>query len=173
MPYVGLEHIEAQTMKCLGHSYARAVRSSSLRFSAGDVLYGRMRPYLNKVWVADFDGLCSAEFLVFRKSNWLNSKFLAFRLNSDDFVEFANARVSGERPRVDFEKLARFPILFPPADEQERIVTKLTAALSRVEGGSRAARRALERLQRYRQAVLEAAARGDLTLGWPKRRKGA
>jgi type I restriction enzyme S subunit len=48
MPYVGLEHIEPQTMKLLGHGYARDVRSSSVRFSNGDVLYGKMRPYLNK-----------------------------------------------------------------------------------------------------------------------------
>jgi type I restriction enzyme S subunit len=66
MPYIGLEHIEPQTMKLLGHGYARDVRSSSVLFSKGDVLYGKMRPYLNKVWVAEFDGICSAEFLVFQ-----------------------------------------------------------------------------------------------------------
>jgi type I restriction enzyme, S subunit len=56
MPYVGLEHIEPQTMKLLGHGYAREVRSSSLRFSKNDVLYAKMRPYLNKVWIAEFEG---------------------------------------------------------------------------------------------------------------------
>src|ERR1039457_3738865 len=63
MRYVGLEHIEPQTMRLLEHGYAREVRSSSVRFSTGDGLYGKMRPYLNKVWVAEFDGLCSAEFI--------------------------------------------------------------------------------------------------------------
>ena len=51
MRYVGLEHIEPQTMRLLGHGYAREARSSSVRFSKGDMLYGKMRPYLNKVWV--------------------------------------------------------------------------------------------------------------------------
>ena len=50
--YVGLEHIEPQAMRLVEHRYAREPRSSSLRFSEGDVLYGKMRPYLNKVWVA-------------------------------------------------------------------------------------------------------------------------
>jgi type I restriction enzyme S subunit len=88
MRYVGLEHIEPQTMKLLDHGYASEVRSSSLRFSRGDVLYARMRPYLNKIWVAEFDGICSAEFLVFAIRVGLNSQFLAVRLNAADFVTF-------------------------------------------------------------------------------------
>ena len=68
MPYVGLQHIEPQSMKLLGHGYAHETRSSSVWFSTGDVLYGKMRPYLNKVWVAEFDGICSAEFLVFQNA---------------------------------------------------------------------------------------------------------
>ena len=63
MRYVGLEHIEPHTMKILGHGETQDVRSSSFCFSQGDVLYGRLRPYLNKVWVAEFDGLCSSVFV--------------------------------------------------------------------------------------------------------------
>jgi type I restriction enzyme, S subunit len=166
LPYVGLEHIEPQTMKLLMHAYARDVRSSSVRFSKGDVLYGKMRPYLNKVWVAEFDGLCSAEFLVFSKSDYLNNQFLALRLNSEDFVTFSNGQVSGERPRVDFEKLSRFAILLPPITEQERIVTKLNVALSGMERAQTAARRAQQRVQRYRAAVLNSAITGEITRAW-------
>ena len=173
MRYVGLEHIEPQTMKLLGHGHASEVRSSSLRFSKGDVLYGKMRPYLNKVWIAEFDGLCSGEFLVLQTPYGVNTKFLAFRVNATDFVAFANQQVSGERPRVDFDKLSRFPILLPPFAEQERIAAKLNAALSRVERAERAARRARERLERYRVAVFNAAASGELTRDWRNaQRKG-
>src|ERR1019366_4255950 len=105
MRYVGLEHIEPQTMRLLRHGFARDARSSSLRFSKGDVLYGKMRPYLNKVWVAEVDGLCSAEFLVFPQRDGLDNQYLAARLNEEYFVAFANGQVSGERPRVDFDKL--------------------------------------------------------------------
>jgi type I restriction enzyme S subunit len=164
--YVGLEHIEAHSMKLLVHEDAREARSSSVRFSKGDVLYGKMRPYLNKVWVAEFDGLCSAEFLVFPKSEGLNSQFLAFRLNAEDFVTFANGQVSGERPRVDFDRLSRFPVVLPPIAEQEKIVIKLSAALSRVERAEKAARRAQKRLKDYRVGVLNAAVTGKLTRAW-------
>jgi type I restriction enzyme, S subunit len=171
MRYVGLEHIESQTMKLLGHGYARDIRSPSVRFSAGDVLYGKMRPYLNKVWLAEFEGVCSAEFLVFPKCAELNSQFFAMRLNAEDFVTFANGQVSGERPRVDFQKLSGFRILLPPKVEQERIVTKVNAALSRFQRADIAARRAQQRLNRYRDGVLHAAATGEFTRDWRKLNK--
>jgi type I restriction enzyme S subunit len=171
MPYVGLEHIQPQTMTLLGRENAREVRSSSVRFSKGDVLYGKMRPYLNKVWVAEFDGLCSAEFLVFPKCEGLNSQFLAARLNAEDFVSFANGQVSGERPRVGFEEVSRFPVALPPSSEQDRIVEKLQAALAGVHRAETAARRARERLQRYRAAVLHAGLTGELTRAWRERQR--
>lgn len=173
LPYVGMEHVEAQTMKLLGHGEASGLKSSSVRFAKGDVLYGKMRPYLNKVWLAEFDGLCSAEFLVFPKTEGLDSQLFAYRLNAQDFVNFANHQVSGDRPRVDFEKLATFQYLLPPSREQERIVAKLDALLSRIAAGEAAARRAQERLKRYRAAVLHAAVTGELTRDWRKTRKPA
>src|SRR4051794_1603005 len=74
-PYVGLEHIEPHSMRLVSHGFARDVRSSCLLFFAGDILYSRMRPYLNKVWIAEFDGLCSAEFLVLPCPQGLNNEF--------------------------------------------------------------------------------------------------
>ncbi len=166
MRYVGLEHIEAHSMRLLGHGHARDVRSSCVRFAEGDVLYGKMRPYLNKVWVAEFDGLCSTEFLVFSKREGLNSRFLSLRLNAEDFVTFADSQVSGERPRIRFERLQRFPVLLPPEAEQERIVTRLDRTLSAAERGRTAALRVQERLKGYGAAVLEAATTGELTRSW-------
>jgi type I restriction enzyme S subunit len=164
--YVGLEDIEPHSMRLLDQGYGRAARSSSVRFLKGDVLYGKMRPYLNKVWVAEFDGLCSAEFLVFRKHDGLDSKFLGIRLNAEDFVSFANGQVSGERPRVDFEKLSHFEILLPPIAEQERIVAKLSVALTRVDRANAATRRAGQRLRRYHASVLQSAISGELSRDW-------
>jgi type I restriction enzyme, S subunit len=168
LPYVGLEHIESQSMRLLGKGDALDVRSSSILFEEGDVLYGKMRPYLNKVWLAEFPGMCSAEFLVFPRSEELNSAFLAMRLSSDDFVHFANQQVSGDRPRVNFRALSRFPIDLPPLVEQGRIVAMLKESLARIQASARAAQRASERLEKYRAAVLHAAVTGELTREWRK-----
>jgi type I restriction enzyme, S subunit len=80
-PYVGLEHVEAHTMKLLGHGRASDVKSTKTRFRAGDVLYGKLRPYLNKVTRPDFDGICSTDFLVFGHSRELDRGYLAHYLN--------------------------------------------------------------------------------------------
>src|SRR5437016_5352727 len=68
LKFIGLEHIEAHSMRLLGSASAAEMKSSAERFEAGDVLYGRLRPYLNKVFSPEFDGLCSSEFIVFRKT---------------------------------------------------------------------------------------------------------
>lgn len=166
LPYVGLKHVESQTMRLLDYAPASGMKSSSVRFNKGDVLYGKMRPYLNKVWLAEFDGLCSAEFLVFPKSAAFDNRFFAYRLNAQDFVNFANQQVSGERPRVDFDKLAKFEIVLAPKREQERIVAKLDELHKRIEAGETAAHHALKRVQSYRIAVLDAAVEGELTREW-------
>ena len=166
LPYVGLEHVESHTMRLMGHAKGSEVRSSVLRFNRGDILYGRLRPYLNKVWVADFDGLCSAEFIVFPGSDALDSDFLAFLLSSEAFATFASGHVSGERPRVRFNALQSFKIRLPPTAEQSRIGNKLAELRSRLSSGEAAVARALERLDRYKSAVLHAAVNGELTVAW-------
>ncbi len=65
MPYIGLEHIEKDTGKLLGIGKSNEVRSTKSKFYSGDLLYGKLRPYLNKVYLANFDGVCSTDILVF------------------------------------------------------------------------------------------------------------
>jgi type I restriction enzyme S subunit len=68
LPFIGMENIEAHTMRLLGTVPAGTMKSSAVHFQPNDVLYGRLRPYLNKVYRPDFEGLCSAEFIVFPKN---------------------------------------------------------------------------------------------------------
>ena len=61
LPYIGLEQVEAHTMRIIAVDQARNYRSSALRFCPKSVLYGRLRPYLNKVVQPNFEGICSGE----------------------------------------------------------------------------------------------------------------
>ncbi len=169
--YVGLEHIEAHTLRAIGYSAGDQIKSSASLFQSGDVLYGRMRPYLNKVWVAEFDGICSSEFLVFPQRPSLNTRFLAMRLAASDFVHYSDSEASGERPRVNFEKLAQFPIFLPPALEQDRIVEKLQFVFQSLDNAMAAAQRGQERLRKFRNAVLSDAVSGKLTEAWRSERR--
>ena len=165
-PYVGLEHVEAQRNKLLGTVPAGTMSSSAAQFAAGDVLYGRMRPYLNKVVQLQFDGLASAEFIVLPAVEGIDSRFLLRRLSTTDFVEFACSQYEGDRPRVKFDQLGRFELHLPPTAEQTRIVDKLEELLSDLDAGVAELKAAQKKLAQYRQSLLKAAVEGRLTEAW-------
>ncbi|MCL4518264.1 MAG: restriction endonuclease subunit S [Thaumarchaeota archaeon] len=162
--YIGLEHIESGKGRLNGLGIASEVRSTKTVFHEGDVLYGKLRPYLNKVCVPDFDGVCSTDILVFPRIPFLNNKYVSYRMLSEDFVRFANLNVSGvQHPRVDFKKLSRFDFPLPPLPEQHRIVEKIEELFSDLDAGVEALKKVKAELKRYRQAVLKAAVEGKLT----------
>lgn len=170
--YIGLEHIEKNTGDLLGYGSSRDVRSTKTLFHQGDILYGKLRPYLNKVHFAEFDGVCSTDILVFTKDENLCGKYLTFRLLCPDFVRFANLNVSGvQHPRVDFDKVAGFPIPLPPLAEQKRIVAKIEELFTRLDAGVEALKKVRQELKRYRQAVLKYAFEGKLTAKWREKNK--
>lgn len=167
-----MDNVEAHTMRVLGTVPAHTMRSSAARFSAGDVLYGRLRPYLNKVVHVDFNGLCSSEFIVLEQSDWLDSRLLAYRLNASDFVAFASHLNEGDRPRVHWDQIGAFDLLLPPLTEQRRIVERIEELFSKLDAGVAALRRARANLKRYRAAVLRAAVEGRLTEEWRAQHPG-
>lgn len=165
-PYVGLEQVEPHTNRLLGTVPAGTMASASAAFKAGDVLYGRMRPYLNKVVSPSFDGLASAEFIVMPIPHGIASEFLLQRLTATDFTRFACSQYEGDRPRVKFDQLANFELHLPPAAEQTRIVAKLEELLSDLDTGVAELKAAQAKLQHYRQSLLKAAVEGSLTAAW-------
>jgi type I restriction enzyme S subunit len=142
------------------------MRSNAVHFQSGDVMYGRLRPYLNKIYQPDFEGLCSAEFIVLPESPAIRGGFLKYRLNSSDFVFFASHLDEGDRPRVDFDQIKGFEVLLPPLDEQRRIVEKIEELLTDLDAGVAAMERVRAKLKRYRASVLKAAVEGRLTAEW-------
>jgi type I restriction enzyme S subunit len=164
--YIGLEHVQAHTNEIVATVPASTMASSSAKFEAGDILYGRMRPYLNKVVQPKFAGLASAEFIVFPEVEELNSAFLLKRLSAVDFVEFACSQYEGDRPRVKFDALGEFQIDLPPRTEQTRIVAKLEELLSDLDAGMAELKAAQKKLGQYRKSLLKAAVEGALTAEW-------
>ena len=171
--FVGLEHVEAHTTKLLGTTSAATMKSTANAFKRGDVLYGRLRPYLNKVCQPDFDGLCSGEFVVMPENHAVSGAFLKFRLSAYDFVDFASHLNTGDRPRVDFGQLRPFPLALPPKSEQTRIADQLADLFEKLDAGSATLLSCQEKLARYRASVLKAAVEGDLTADWRKKHPDA
>lgn len=164
--YIGLEHVQSHTNKIIESAKASTVNSSCASFSAGDVLYGRMRPYLNKVVRPKFGGLASAEFIVFSQSTAFDLDFLLKRISANDFLQFACSQYEGDRPRVKFEQLGKFQVNLPPRAEQTRIVAKLEELLTDLDHGVAELQAAQKKLGQYRQSLFKAAVEGQLTAHW-------
>lgn len=157
-----MEHIEAHSMKLLGTVPAATMKSSAVHFKPGDVLYGRLRPYLNKVFQPSFEGLCSAEFIVFPQNHRIDGAYLRYFLNSSAFVGFASHLNAGDRPRVDFDQLANYDIPLPDMAEQRRIVAEIEKQFSRLDEALANLKRVNANLNRYKAALLKAAVEGRL-----------
>ena len=138
MPYLGLEHIEAETGRILiGEAEARfsGSISNNFRFTNRHVLYGKLRPYLNKVALPEFDGRCTTEIIPLLPVE-ADREWLAWFLRREETVEYAMRGKTGSRmPRAPMRDLMRLPLAFPPIEEQRRIVADLEA---RMEAAGRA-----------------------------------
>jgi type I restriction enzyme, S subunit len=166
LPFIGMDHIDADSFHLVGQDEFAKMKSAGSYFQEGDVLYGRLRPYLNKVHRAKFEGVASAEFIVLPASDFFDGEFIKYLLHRKKFVDFAMSRSSGDRPRVKFDGIAEFEFPLPPLNEQRRIVEKIETLFARLDQGEAALRHTQTLLARYRQSVLKAAVTGALTADW-------
>ncbi len=125
--YVGLENIESNTGIFVESKQKEDVSSASI-FKKGQVLFPKLRPYLNKVHYANFNGVCSTEFHVL-DSKYLDNKFLAYFLSLDIVVKQTTLLMSGNTlPRLQTEDIKNLLILTPPKNIQADILAKMDKA---------------------------------------------
>ena len=125
LPYVGLENIESNTGFYVPSNEEKESFNSALKFESGDVLFPKLRPYLNKVHFAKFNGVCSTEFHVLKGKN-LNNLYLFAFLKSKLVVNQTTCLMTGNTlPRLQTQNVQRLPILLPPLDVQEKIADEM------------------------------------------------
>ncbi len=134
--YVGLEHLDPESLTIRRWGTPDEVESTKLRFRPGDIIFGKRRAYQRKLAVADFDGICSAHAMVLRaKSDAVLPEFLPFLMQSDLFMDRAVAiSVGSLSPTINWKTLAEEEFALPPMEEQRRIAAFLAACLKSVEG---------------------------------------
>ena len=127
--FVGLEHIASGTGKRLGHEYIEKSELTGRKpvFLKGDIVYGYLRPYLNKVWVGEFDGLCSVDQYVYKvDTNRVRPCFLASFMRSGIFLQRAPISESpGQLPRIRTQEVASVLINLPPLSVQKAIESSM------------------------------------------------
>ncbi len=137
-PYLGLEHIEGTSGRILRHATAGTLeegKSTTFAFDSRHVLYGKLRPYLNKVALPDFTGRCTTELIpLLPNSQLIDRSFLAILLRREETVAAAMLDKTGSRmPRADMAVLLTLPVALPPLPEQRRIAARVREQLAEVQ----------------------------------------
>ncbi|MCY3770992.1 MAG: restriction endonuclease subunit S [Gemmatimonadetes bacterium] len=126
-PCVELDHIGQREGRLLGCSTAQYSTSSKYRFYSGDVLFGRLRSYLRKFWLADRDGICTTEIWpLVTDTKQADNGFLYTIIQSDQFIKAASVSYGTHMPRTDWDVMRNFEIWLPPVREQRAIAGTLS-----------------------------------------------
>jgi restriction endonuclease S subunit len=134
--YVGLEHLDSNSLKIRRWGAPTDVEATKLRFRQGDIIFGRRRAYQRKLAVADFNGICSAHAMVLRaRPDVVLPEFLPFFMQSDHFMARAEQiSVGSLSPTINWKALAVEKFTLPPIDEQRTIANALSSVESILMG---------------------------------------
>ena len=160
--FIGLENIEPQTGRLLLRTPASKVESTVNWFAAGDVLFGKLRPYLAKVGRPTVSGVCTTEIVALQPVG-CSQAYLFYALLNDSFIRWLDSLTFGSKmPRVSPEQVANAFIAIPPEVEQQAIADFLDRETAKIDALVAKVREAIERLKEYRLALISAAVTGKI-----------
>lgn len=124
---IELEHLDQGTGKLLGSTIAGTQSSLKSMFRPGDVLFGKLRAYLRKYWLADRAGVCSTEIWAFvPDAQEVIPEFLFQVVQTDHFIEVASFAYGTHMPRSDWSVVRNYEVAIPGLDEQAAIAKVLS-----------------------------------------------
>lgn len=161
--YIALEHVESWTGRLRAPSGDVEFDSQVKRFRVGDVLFGKLRPYLAKVVRPEQDGVCVGEFFVLRPKHDLAPRYLEVVLRSVPAIDFVNSSTYGAKmPRADWTFVGGMFFPHPPLPEQTAIVRFLNWADRRIRRVIRAREKRIKLLEEYKQVLIHQAVTGQI-----------
>jgi type I restriction enzyme, S subunit len=168
-----LEDIEKDTSRVIYRAkYSeRQSKSTKSTFNAGDVLYGKLRPYLNKVVVADADGVCTTEIVPIVPFNGIDSQFLRWLLKRPSFLSYVDSLMYGVKmPRLGTDDAIMSVHPLPPFAEQKRIVARIDRLMAQCDelenlGGDRNQKRIIVHAAAINR-LLAAQENSDFSTAW-------
>lgn len=151
--YVGLEHVASGRFTRSAHGSSSDVHSSKFAFREGDVLYGKLRPYLDKAVLVEDEGICTTELLVLRHKPGVDPRFLIGAVHSPNFVEFAVSGTTGvQHPRTSWQHISGFEL--PEFSSGER--TAIGKLLWKVHDGLTSNEKAIAAGEDLKRAAMRA-----------------
>jgi len=152
--YIGLENIESWSGRLIAGESSIDPEGQSGCFRSGDVLFGKLRPYLAKAYKATAGGICSTEILVLRPK-LVNQDYLFYYLLNSEFIKTVNSSTYGTKmPRANWEYIGNLPIPKIPVGEQHTIAAFLDRETARLDALIAKKQRFIELLEEKRQALI-------------------
>ena len=163
-PVVALENVESWTGRVTQADLDSSFDSQLKRFQAGDVLFGKLRPYLAKVARSSFSGLCVGEFLVLRpRSRTYVGAYLEYLLRSKPLIDAVNSSTFGAKmPRADWQLMGAMPVARPPLSEQVAIARFLDHADRHIRRYILAKQKLIALLREQTQVIIHEAVTGQI-----------
>ncbi len=172
LSYMGLEHIQSWTGKRIEDSEANSEGIAS-RFIPKDILFGKLRPYLAKVYLAEHEGLVSTEALVLRCKSEIHPTFLRYYMISRDFIDIVNSSTFGAKmPRASWDFIGNLPLLVPSFSEQRSIAHFLDYKIAQIDALIAKKEALLEKLAEKRTALISQAVTKGLDRAVPLKDSG-
>jgi type I restriction enzyme S subunit len=153
--YIELEDLDQGTGRLLSVRSTANVESAVMKFYKNDVLFGKLRPYLRKYYLATFDGKCTGEILAFKPEK-IKSHFLLYFIASDGFIEICTAMSYGAKmPRVNYPKqFALLPVCLPSKVEQKSIAKYLDQRCGKLDAIIAIKQQQIQKLDALRQSII-------------------
>lgn len=150
---IGLENIESATGKFIETD--SEFDGNGVAFCKNDIVYGKLRPYLQKVWVAEFEGNAVGDFFVFRAHKKSNADFVKWLMLSDGFTREADGATEGAKmPRVSSDFIMCMKYYLPPLPEQTAIAAYLDAKCAKIDNVVAVQQKRIELLKELKQSII-------------------
>ena len=157
LPYLSLEHIQSQTGTILlnpSNASEGGGKSTTFFFDDEHVLYGKLRPYLNKVAMPDFAGRCTTELIPIVPTH-VTRAYLVWILRRPESIAYAmQGKTRSRMPRTNMREFMGMEIPLPPLEEQKRITAVLDERMASVEKARKAAEEMIDAVDSLKNAIL-------------------
>lgn len=161
LPYLGMESIESKTGQLSNES--SEAEGLAAYFKKGQILFGKLRPYLAKVYLTNSEGLCSTEFMVMSVRPEISNTFLKYQLLSNRFIAQVNSSTYGTKmPRANAEYIKRQSVTLPPSQEQQLIVRYIESITNQTNQTLSSYTTQIDRLKEYKIILINQAVTGKI-----------
>ncbi|MDP3744858.1 MAG: restriction endonuclease subunit S [Methylotenera sp.] len=158
---IALENIESWTGKYIATDSVYS--GEDVEFKSGDILFGKLRPYLAKVYFAEEDGVAFGDLLVYRSKRNFLGKYCFYQMINEAFINTVDSSTYGSKmPRASADFINEMEVLLPPFQEQEEIVNYIESVLTKFNEIETKAKSAINLMQERRTALISAAVTGKI-----------